>query len=70
MKKYRMIFSLPLILFSLHGCQSNDYFAEEPSAYLIDEDGHFINEKGERVNQPVPNPYRIEYERNKGSSGN
>ncbi|MDF7676902.1 hypothetical protein PT286_09175 [Neisseriaceae bacterium ESL0693] len=36
-------------------------YAQPPAQYLIDEQGHYIDKNGNRVDQPVENPYYQDY---------
>lgn len=61
----KLLKSLWLLSFlGLTGCElvnDDNYFAEAPSKYLINEQGQYIDLKGKVVKDPVINPYYEEY---------
>lgn len=52
----------------LAGCASDDYFGDVPPEYLIDESGHYIDKDGNRVDKPVRNPYRDEFDKSRANN--
>lgn len=62
MKLLKVLKLLPFTV--LAGCgllNDDDYFAEVPSKYLINEQGQYIDLNGNVVKNPVVNPYYEKY---------
>lgn len=69
MKTLIKSFIATICLVMLAGCStsSSSYYSEPPSEFLIDNQGKYIDENGNRVEKPVKNPYFDDYTKNSSS---